>query len=513
LSGTVAFTNARMGTPGGLVPRGTGVLVRDGKIERVLDAAPTGLGSDVAIVDCRGGALYPGFHDCHMHLTGTGLVSGEHDIGPCRDVPSILAQVARLREPLIFAGSYEDQRLAEGRPPLRKELDAVTGEHPCLLSRIDGHSCVVNSAAAALFDVDKKEGAELDEFGELTGRLFEAANYDAQNGMLAALPFDSLRRADERAARTALEAGITTVHNVIEGDAPLDRLQMVYRANAGLPLHVISKSCTHSVAKARKLGGRLFGGDIFLDGSIGSRTAAVSQDYCDDPQRGHGKLYVTREHLIQLFDEAAEAGLSLGVHAIGDLAIEEAIAAWETVIAKRGPLPGLRPSIDHFEIAHPDQIARAARCGLLLSMQPAFDYLWGGDDGMYADRFGSERALEMNLFASARRAGCIVCGGSDSPVTKLSSLLGIHSLVNHHVAAERFTVDDALRAYTSDAALLAYEERERGSIAPGMAADFAVLDQPIDAVAPHEIKDLKVTMTVVAGEVRYDAARASTQLL
>ncbi|HKW44639.1 MAG TPA: amidohydrolase [Candidatus Eremiobacteraceae bacterium] len=505
MTGTVAFTNARLGTPGGLVPHGAGVLVSDGKIERVLDTQPAGLGREVAVVDCGGGALYPGFHDCHMHLTGTGLTAGEHDIGACRDVPSILAQVARLREPIIFAASFEDHRLAEGRPPLRKELDAVTGTRPCLLSRIDGHSCVVNSAAAALFDVEAKAGAERAEDGTLTGRLFEAANYHAQNAILAALPVDARRRADDRAAHIALRAGITTLHNVIEGDAPLDDLQAIYRANAGLPVRVISKSCTHSVQKARALGGRLFGGDIFLDGSIGSRTAAVAHDYCDDPQRGHGKLYVTRDHLVELFDEAAEAGLSLGVHAIGDRAIEEAIAAWEVVIAKRGPLPGLRPSIDHFEIAHPDQIARAARCGLLLSMQPAFDYLWGGDGGMYADRFGSERAREMNLFKSARRAGCVVCGGSDSPVTKLSALLGMHSLINHHVAAERYTVDEALAAYTSDAAMLAYEERERGTISAGMAADFTILERSLDEVAPEAIKDLKVMKTVIAGEVRYDA--------
>jgi predicted amidohydrolase YtcJ len=485
------------------VPRGTGILVRDGKIERVLDAAPTGVGRDISVVDCRGGALYPGFHDCHMHLTGTGLVAGKHDIGSYRDVPSILAHMAQLREPLIYAGSYEDHRFAEGRPPLRKELDAVTGARPCLLSRIDGHSCVVNSAAAALFEIGEMAGAERDAEGALTGRLFEAANYAAHNAMLAALPEEALRRADERAAQMALEAGITTVHNVIEGDASLERLQSVYRANAALPLRVISKSCTQNVAKVRALGGRLFGGDIFLDGSIGSRTAAVREDYCDDPTRGHGKLYVTPEHLTELFDEAAEAGLSLGVHAIGDRAIEEAIAAWEAVIAKRGPLRGLRPSIDHFEVAHPDQIARAARCGLLLSMQPAFDHLWGGEKGMYAVRFGPERAQAMNLFATARRAGCIVCGGSDSPVTKLSALLGMHSLVNHHVASERSSIDEALRAYTSDAAMLAYEEAERGSIAPGMAADFAILEKSLDEVAPHQIKDIKVTMTVIAGEVRF----------
>ena len=507
-TGAVVFTNARLGTPGGLVPQGAGVLVRDGMIERVLDAAPTGLGRDTDVVSAGGGALFPGFHDCHMYLTSTGLASGDHDIGLCRDVPSILAQIARLREPVVFAASYEDHRLAEGRPPLRKELDAVTGARPCLLSRIDGHSCVVNSAAAALFGVAANAGAERDDAGELTGRLFESANYAAQNAMVAALPVESLRRADERAAGMALAAGITTVHNVIEGDPPLEHLESVYRANAGLPVRVISKSCTHSVAKARALGGRLFGGDIFLDGSIGSRTAAVGHDYCDDPKRGHGKLYVTREHLTELFDEAAEAGLSLGVHAIGDRAIEEAIASWETVVAKRGPLAGLRPSIDHFEIAHPGQIARAARCGLLLSMQPAFDYLWGGDDGMYATRFGPERARAMNLFASAGRAGCVVCGGSDSPVTKLSSLLGIHSLVNHHVAAERLNIDDALRAYTSDAAKLAYEERVRGSIALGMAADFTIVAQPLDRVAREAIKDVEVVMTVIGGDVRYVADHA-----
>jgi predicted amidohydrolase YtcJ len=108
----------------------------------------------------------------------------------------------------------------------------------------------------------------------------------------------------------------------------------------------------------------------------------------------------------------------------------------------------------------------------------------------------------MNLFASARRAGCIVCGGSDSPVTKLSALLGMHSLVNHHAAAERYSIDDALRAYTADAAMLAYEESERGTIAPGMAADFAILERPLHEVAKDEIKDIRVTMTVIAGEVR-----------
>jgi predicted amidohydrolase YtcJ len=247
----------------------------------------------------------------------------------------------------------------------------------------------------------------------------------------------------------------------------------------------------------------VFGGDIFLDGSIGSRTAAVEHGYRDGD--GTGLLYLTRTHLTELFDEAAESGMSLGVHAIGDRAIEEAIAAWEAVIAKRGPLHGVRPSIDHFEIAHSDQIARAARCGMLLSMQPAFDYLWGGTDGMYAQRFGPERALEMNAFKTAKRAGCIVCGGSDSPVTKFSALLGIHALVNHHVPAERFTIEEALRAYSADAAMLSFDEGRRGTLAPGMDADFVILEKPLDDAASADIASIRVLATVIGGDVRFRA--------
>ena len=265
-----------------------------------------------------------------------------------------------------------------------------------------------------------------------------------------------------------MSEGITTAHHVIAWDGSIEALEDQYRADATLPLRVISKACTTNVEKARRLGGRVFGGDIFLDGSIGSRTAAVEHGYRDGD--GSGLLYLNRDQLFELFDEATESGLSLGVHAIGDRAIEEAISAWEAVIAKRGSIASVRPSIDHFEIANPEQIARAARCGMLLSMQPAFDYLWGGADGMYAQRFGAERALGMNLFKTARRAGCFVCGGSDSPVTKFSALLGISSLVNHHVPAERFTTDEALRVYCVDAARLSFDETRRGKLAPGWTA-------------------------------------------
>jgi predicted amidohydrolase YtcJ len=508
-----AFVNADVTTLHAAQPRARGVLVRDGRVERLIEGVPVGLPRDVEIVDCGGAALLPGFHDCHVHLTDTGLLAGPYDMRDCADVASMLRRVGELctnqasSDPL-YAGNFDEQLIAERRAPTRAELDRVAPDRPVLLTRVDGHSSVVNSAALHALELGALEGVERDEAGALTGRLRAQANAAAQNGIFARLSDASKRAADERAAGIALRAGITTAHNVIVGDEPLERLEAQYRSDAALPLRVISKTCSTDVRKVKRLGRRVFGGDIFVDGSIGSRTAAVGHAYRDGA--GEGILYFTREQLAELFDEAAEAGLSLGVHAIGDRAIEAAIAAWETVIGKRGALTNVRPSIDHFEIATHDQIVRAAACGMLCSVQPAFDHLWGGADGMYARRLGEPTATTMNLFASAKLAGCVICGGSDSPVTPFSALLGIHGLMNHHVAAERFNAGGALRAYTADAAMLSFDEQRRGVIAPGFDADFTIVERSPDAVPRETVKDLRVLMTVVAGEIRWDSNAAAS---
>jgi predicted amidohydrolase YtcJ len=503
-----AFVNADVTTLHAAQPRARGVLVRDGLVEQLIDGVPAGLPREVEVIDCGGAALLPGLHDCHVHLTDTGLLAGPYDMRDCADVGSMLRRVGELcakqaaSDPL-YAGNFDEQLIAERRPPTRTELDRIAPDRPVVLTRVDGHSSVINSAALHALEVGALEGVERDEAGAPTGRLRAQANSAAQHGVFARLSIASKRAADERAAGIALRAGITTAHNVIVGDAPLERLEAQYRSDAGLPLRVISKTCSTDVRKVKRLGRRVFGGDIFLDGSIGSRTAAVGHAYRDGA--GDGILYFTREQLTDLFDEAAEAGLSLGVHAIGDRAIEEAIAAWEAVIATRGPLADVRPSIDHFEIATRDQIVRAARCGMLLSVQPAFDHLWGGEDGMYARRLGEPIATTMNLFASEKLAGCVICGGSDSPVTPFSALLGIHALMNHHVVAERFNATDALRAYSADAAKLSFDELRRGIIAPGFDADFTIVERSPDAVPRETVKDLRVLMTVVAGEIRWDS--------
>jgi predicted amidohydrolase YtcJ len=500
------FVNARVTTLDPNHQNARCLLVLDDTIERVLDARPTGLGGPLQVIDCAGGSIVPGFHDCHVHLTATGLYAGERDLSDCRDVPSLLARIGSLarRDDMVYAGGFDDTATTDRRAPTRSELDAVSAGKPALISRIDGHSSIANSAAFAFMGIDTSApGVEKDAAGEPTGKLFGSLHWTVQPGFVKALPSKMHRRADRVAAQAALAAGITTLHNIIVGDAPYEELAEIYIDNSVLPLHVISKACTTSVTKAKQLGRRVFGGDIFVDGSLGSRTAALAEDYHD--AAGRGLLYLAREQLVELFSEAAEAGLSLGVHAIGDDAIEQALAAWEKVAARRGSLDGLRPWIDHFELARPDHIRRAARLGILLSMQPAFDHLWGGDGGMYEQRLGPARAKAMNLFREEKRSGCTICCGSDSPVTRLSALLGIHSMVNHHVETERFSVDEALRCYTCDAALLSFTESRCGRLSPGMAADFAVLEKPLESMPPDALKNARVLMTVVDGDIRHSA--------
>jgi len=497
------FTNARITTMSPIRPHAAAMLVQNGNIERLLDSRPTGLAKDVEIVDLQNAAVYPGFHDCHAHLADAGLLAGDHDFGSCRNIDAMLRRIERLDDPILYAGNFEEQRIDERRPPNRKELDAVSPLRPVLLTRIDGHSCAVNSAALELLGVDGLEGVERDGEGIPTGRLSMLANYEAQHRLFAKLSRAALQSAALRAARSALAAGITTLHNVLVGDDSEDDLKAIYRASAELPLHVIPKSCSTNVQKVKKLGSRVFGGDIFVDGSIGSRTAALSSPYRDRPGQ-EGRLYLDRNQLFELFDEAVEARLSLGVHAIGDRAIDEAIAAWEKVVAKHGALKDIRPAIDHFEVTTPDHIERAGRCGLFLSTQPTFDYLWGGAHGMYEERLG-DRARGMNRLKSALRAGCVLCGGSDSPVTKLDALLGMHAAVNHHEPDERLTIEEALRAYTSDAAKLAFEEGTRGTLAAGMRADFVAIEQPLESMEPSRIKDARVIATVVGGAIQFRA--------
>ncbi len=181
------------------------------------------------------------------------------------------------------------------------------------------------------------------------------------------------------------------------------------------------------------------------------------------------------------FSKAEAIGISAGVHAIGDRAIEQCIATWERVLGGKPSARGNRHFIEHFEIAREEHIDACARMGIYLSMQPQFDELWGGSGQMYEARLGTPRMRTMNALGRAQRAGVVLCGGDDSPVCRLSPLEGMQAAVDHHEPSERLSVQQAVTMYAYNAARLAHVENETGVLAPGFAADFIALDRdPLD---------------------------------
>jgi predicted amidohydrolase YtcJ len=181
------------------------------------------------------------------------------------------------------------------------------------------------------------------------------------------------------------------------------------------------------------------------------------------------------------FATAEALGVSAGVHAIGDRAIEQCISTWERVLNGKPSIRGNRHFIEHFEIATQQHIDACARLGICLSMQPQFDALWGGTGRMYDVRLGTSRMRSMNALRRVRRAGAVLCGGDDSPVCDLDPLAGMQACLDHYEEDERLDAHEALAMYTVDAAYFGFAETRSGNIAPGLAADLAILDcDPLD---------------------------------
>jgi len=245
------------------------------------------------------------------------------------------------------------------------------------------------------------------------------------------------------------------------------------------------------------------GGDLFLDGSIGARTAAVTVPYEDAD--GGGPLAYGDDELAEFLHNAHLAGLQVGLHAIGDAAIEQAIQVWERVyraLDSRGRrhFRARRHRLEHFEMASTDHVERAAALGLAISIQPAFDSTWGGEGGMYERRLGPERARRMNPFRTLIERGIEVGGGSDTPVTSLDPMLGLWALENHHHASQRLSREQAVRIFTVGSARLGHHLK-KGRLEPGAAADFAAYEaDPLDVPDP---RDLRPVLTVSRGRDVY----------
>jgi predicted amidohydrolase YtcJ len=458
--------------------RHSGLILEHG---RIASLEPNDAGAGVERIDLQGATVLPAFADCHVHLTDTGYFLDERYLGGARTYDEFAQAVSRIpRSEHVFAGQYDESFWRDGRTADAAPLERFFAGSLAMLVRVDGHSCIVNRKTFAWLNLPADlQGIERSSSGEPTGKLFLEANWRAQAQFMNALSDRVKRDAERRATELALSRGYLHLHVQFVG-LPREQYAVEIAALRDLPkAKWYPKICEPDAHLAQELGLPYVGGDVFLDGSIGSCTAAVTQPFATTG--GCGELKYSDDELYVYFSNAEALGISAGVHAIGDRAIEQCIATWERVLGGKPSARGNRHFIEHFEIARPEHIDACARMGIYLSMQPQFDELWGGRGQMYEARLGTQRMRSMNALGRIERAGAILCGGDDSPVCNLSPLEGMQAAVDHHEPSERLSAQQALTMYTYNAARLAHAEHDTGLLSPGYAADFVVLDRdPLD---------------------------------
>ncbi|MFI9244107.1 amidohydrolase [Streptomyces sp. NPDC053086] len=457
-------------------PFATAMVVERGQVawvgsEGAADAFADGVDE---VVDLDGALVTPAFTDAHVHTTASGLALTGLDLS---GAPSLEAALARVRE---FAAARPDDRVLlghgwdaarwpGGRPPTRAELDAATGGRPLYLSRIDVHSAVVTTAL-----LDLVPGTVAREDAPLT----RDDHHVVREAALAAVTPAQRAEAQRTALAHAASLGIGTLHEC--GGPQIsseDDFTALLRLAAEVPgprvVGYWAERADEGVARARELGAAGAAGDLFADGALGSHTACLHEPYAD---AGHcGTAYLDADAVAAHVLACTEAGLQAGFHAIGDAAVSAVVEGVRAAAEKAGlaRIRAARHRVEHAEMLTPETVAGFAELGLIASVQPAFDALWGGEEGMYAQRLGTERARTLNPFAALLRAGVPLAFGSDSPVTPLDPWGTVRAAAFHRTPEHRISVRAAFTAHTRGG-WRAVGRDDAGVLVPGAPADYAV---------------------------------------
>ncbi|MGW5901994.1 amidohydrolase [Streptomyces althioticus] len=457
-------------------PFATAMVVERGQVawvgsEGAADAFADGVDE---VVDLDGALVTPAFTDAHVHTTATGLALTGLDLSTAASLEDALARVrefaaARPDDRVLLGHGWDAARWPGGRPPTRAELDEATAGRPLYLSRIDVHSAVVSTA---LLDLLAGGGTRVTrEDRPLTGDDHHAVRAAALGAVTPAQ-----RTAAQRAALAhAASLGIGTVHECggpeISSEDDFTGLLRLAREEPGP--RVVGYWAEQDVAKARELGALGAAGDLFADGALGSHTACLHDPYADAAHTGtaHLDAEAVAAHVVA----CTEAGLQAGFHAIGDAAVSTVVDGVRAAAEKLGlaRVRAARHRVEHAEMVTSETIAAFAELGLTASVQPAFDALWGGEGGMYAQRLGAERAGTLNPFAALLKAGVPLAFGSDSPVTPLDPWGTVRAAAFHRTPEHRVSVRAAFTAHTRGG-WRATGRDDAGVLVPGAPADYAV---------------------------------------
>lgn len=512
------------------------IAVKDGKTlaigssKRILETYGD---NKTEVIDLEEQFVLPGFNDAHLHLASGGFLKLNVDLVGVRSLAEMKDRiVARVRTAApgewIKGRGWDHLTWRAQNLPSRQDLDSVTAGHPAIFTRVDGHIAVANTLALEAAKIGRNTpgppGGKIDRDarGDATGILREGAR-DAVYDVIPEPNHAERRKADELALAEASSWGLTSVQDNSSWDdflvyEELEREgKLRVRISEWLPFDAavgeLKKQRTHHDPNDLLLHTTMLKG--FMDGSLGSRTAALLAPYSDDP-KNFGLPQYEQGPLNTTAEERARAGFQLGFHAIGDRAVQMALDAFEeasrsAVAASRAAGPhDLRFRVEHAQVVTPDEIKRFAQLGVIASMQPNHlltDMSWA------EQRLGPRRARYSYTWKSFLDAGVALAFGTDYPVEPLTPFRGLYAALTRKNEAgtkeyfpeQKLTIDQAIAAYTEGSAFAEFSETYKGKLAPGYLADFVVLDRDITKVAPPEILGTKVLRTVVGGQTVYDA--------
>ena len=498
-------------------------------------------GSSTNVIDLRGHFVMPGFNDAHMHLVEAGFkqitvnLTGVHSIEEFRERIRQQAESAAPTEWITGFG-WDETLWRPSDLPTRWDIDEVTADHPVFLRRTDGHVAVANTLALKLAhltsDTKDPNGGEIvrDALGAPNGVLRETAQ-DLVSSAIPAPPPEKLREAIEAALKDIARSGITSVQDFSDDSAAggwkdfkiFEQLEsegkLTVRISEWLPfnepLQVLEeRRAAHPLSDSMLHTGML---KAFMDGSLGSHTAAMLQPYADDPKNS-GLPQYEQSKLNEMAKERLAAGFQLGFHGIGDKGVQMALDAFaeaEKDARAKGvkALDGsdnYRPRVEHAQVTNPVQVARFKELNAIASMQPCHlltDIHWA------ESRLGPQRAQHSYAWAEFLNHGVKLAFGTDSPVEPVSPFRGLYAAITRknengnqeYYPAQKLTIEQAIAAYTRGSAYAEFAEKEKGTLAAGMLADFVVLDRDLTAIAPEKILGTRVLRTVVGGKTVYQS--------
>jgi predicted amidohydrolase YtcJ len=532
------YTGVPANTPFASIERAEAIAVKG---DRILAVGKTFdlekfKGPQTQIVDLGGHFTMPGFNDAHLHLDDAGQtklsvnLTGVKSLDELRS--KVAARVGESRAGEWIVGSGWDETLWPVKvTPTRWDLDEVSVGHPVFLGRIDGHIAVANTRALQLGSINlasrDPQGGHIDrnENGEPTGILRETAQ-DAVEAVIPKPTHQQRRQGIELALADLAEHGVTScqdyspnwdsfqVYEELEKEGKLTA-----RISEWLPFDesvedLSKKRDSHPQSDLMLHTGMLKG---FMDGSLGSHTAAMLEPYADDPKNSGLPRYDPVK-LNDMTKERVLAGFQIGFHAIGDKGVQMALdafagaekAAKEAKVKAANGGDDYRLRIEHAQVTTPAEITQFKQLKVIASMQSNHlltDMRWA------QDRLGPKRAASSYAWLSFLNNKVALAFGTDYPVEPVTPFRGLYAAVTRksengkqeYFPDQRLTIDQAIAAYTQGSAVAEFEEKEKGRLVPGMLADFVVLDRDVTASSPEKILGAKVLRTVVGGKAVYEA--------